>query len=201
MAGFGAKYIKFNPIKEYPKNALPVYEENAAVQLGALVKADLSITNASGKICGDDELAESIDEFSYATLAVETVDMVDEVASVVHGCTVTDKTVHYKYGDTPPEGGVAYYKVLLRGGKRYYKGIFHPRAKAALGNDSAQTRGESITFIPTSTNFTVFTCNSGDWRITETFENEADAIAWVDEQLNSASVETDPEQPEDEVSG
>ena len=201
MAGFGAKYIKFNPIKETPKNALPVYADSAPVQLGALVKADLSITSASGKIFGDDELAESIDEFSYATLGVETVDMMDEVASVVHGCTVEDKLVHYKYGDTPPEGGVAYYKVLMRGGKKFFKGIYHPRAKAALGNDSAQTRTDSITFTTTSTSFTVFACNSGDWRLTETFDIEADAIAWVDKMLAGKPAGTEPAPPEAEPEG
>lgn len=195
MAGFGAKYIKFNPIKEQPKKALPVYEEKPAVQVGRLVKADLTVTMASGKLFADDELAESLDEFSYATLAAETDDMEDDVACVVYGCTVVDKTVHYKYGDTPPEGGLAYYKVLLRRGKRYFKGIFHPRAKATLGNDSAQTRGEGVNFTTTSTSFTIFTCNSGDWRLTETFETEDEAIAWVDEMLGGKPAETNSAQP------
>lgn len=196
MAGFGAAYIKFNPIKEQPKKALPVYEDKGAVRLGLLAKADLSVTFASGKLFADNELAESLDEFSYGTLAVETDDMLDEVASVVYGCEVTDQKVHYKYGDTPPEGGLAYYKVLLRRGKRYYKGFFYPRAKAALGNDSAQTRGESLTFTTTNTSFTIFTCNSGDWRITETFETEDEVKAWVDEMVNDKSAGTDPAQPE-----
>lgn len=201
MAGFGAKYIKFNPIKETPKKALPVYEDSDPVQLGALVKADLSVTSASGKAFGDDELKESLDEFSYATLAVETLDMLDEVASTLYGCTVEDKLVHYKYGDVPPEGGLAYYKVLMRDGKKFFKGIFHPRSKAALGNDSAQTRTDTITFSTTSTSFTIFTCNSGDWRLTETFDNEEDAIQWVDKMLAGKSAATEPAPPETEPDG
>lgn len=201
MAGFGAKYIKFNPIKETPKNALPVYADRAPVQLGKLVKADLSIVMASGKLFADDELAESVDEFSYGTLATETDDMLDDVASVVYGCTVEDKLVYYKYGDVPPEGGLAYYKVLMRDRKRFFKCIFHPRAKAALGNDSAQTRGENITFTTTTTNFTIFTCNSGDWRLTETFDSEAEAIAWVDEMLAGKPATAEPAPPEIEPEG
>lgn len=188
MAQFGAKYIKFNPIQEEPEGALPVYGEKGPVQLGRLVKADLTVNNASGELYADDELAESLTEFSSGSLAVETDDMEDAVASVVYGCTVEEKKVHYKVGDAIPEGGLAYYKTLMRRGKKFYKGVFHPRAKAALGNDSAQTRGNSITFGTTSTTFTVFVCNSGDWRITEEFADEAQARAWVDQQLGGGQV-------------
>ncbi len=187
MAQFGARYIKFNPIKEQPEDALPVYRETAPVKIGRLVKADLTVNMASGKLFADDELAESLDEFASGSLAVETDDMTDDVASEVYGCQVVDKTVHYKYGDTPPEGGLAYIKVLLRNGVRVFKGCFHPRTKAALGNDTAQSRTDSITFGTTATNFTVFACNSGDWRLTEEFATEKEAKAWVDAKLTNTS--------------
>lgn len=116
----------------------------------------------------------------------ETDDMVDDAASVVYGCTVAEKEVHYKYGDTPPEGGLAYYKVLVRRGVKSFKGFFYPRAKAALGNDTAQTRADSITFGTSSTTFTIFSCNSGDWRVTKEFDTEAEVKAWVDEKLAGA---------------
>lgn len=196
MALFGAKYIKFNRIKAQPENALPVYDEKGPVQLGRLVKADLTITMASGKLYADDELAESLDEFSSGALAVETDDMEDPVAAEVYGCEVTEKEVHYKYGDTPPEGGVAYYKVLVRRGVRSFKGFFYPRAKAVLGNDTAQTRGDSITFSTASTSFTIFTCNSGDWRITHECATEAEARAWVDEKLSGTGTSGSGSQPE-----
>lgn len=183
MSQFGAKYIKFNKIEEQPENSLPTYKESGAVRLGRLVKADLTVNNATGELYADDELAETVTEFSSGSLAVETDDMTDEVASEIYGCEVVDKTVHYKSGDTPPEGGLAYYKVLMRRGVRLFKGVFHPRAKAALGNDTAQTRGSSITFGTSSTTFTIMTCKSKDWRLTEEFDNEAEARAWVDQML------------------
>ena len=183
MAHFGARHIKFNPIKEQPEDALPVYSDKAPVKIGRLVKADLTVNMANGELYCDDELGESLSEFSSGTLAVETDDMLDDVASVVYGCQVVDKTVHYKYGDTPPEGGLGYVKGLMRRGVKSFKSVFYPRTKATLGNDSAQTRGNSITFGTTSTTFTIFTCNSGDWRLTEDFANEQEAKAWVDKML------------------
>ena len=55
MAGFGANYIQFAPFKgAEPAAALPQYDEK--VNFGRLVKAELTVTMASGKIYGDDVL-------------------------------------------------------------------------------------------------------------------------------------------------
>lgn len=185
MASFGAKYPKFAPIKEEPADALPKYD--AVVVLGRLISAELTPTMASGKLYADDELAESVDEFVSGSLAMATDDMEDDVAAVVYGATVSEKKVSYKAGDNPPVGGLAYYKVLMRRGVKVYKGFFYPRAKAVLGNDSANTKTDSITFGTNSTTFTIFTANTGEWRITEEFDTEAEAKAWVDEQLAPAA--------------
>lgn len=185
MASFGAKYPRFSPIKTEPESALPQYE--GPVSLGRLVKAELTITMASGKLYADDALAESVDEFSSGSVAMETDDITDESAGKVYGATVTEKKVSYKAGDSAPMGGLAYYKVLMRNGKKLFKGFFYPRVKAVLGNDTAQTKGDSITFGTSATTFTVFRCNTDEWRITEELDSETAAAAWVDEQLAAPS--------------
>lgn len=187
MASFGAKYPRFSPIASEPAAALPKYATTGPVTIGKLVKADLTVTLASGKLYADDGLAESVDEFSSGSLAMETDDMEDSVASVVYGATATEQKVSYKAGDSAPMGGVAYYKVLMRNGVKLYKGYFYPRVKAMLGNDSAATKADSVTFGTAATTFTVFRCNSDEWRITEEFTTEAAAKAWVDEQLAASA--------------
>ena len=89
MASFGAKYPHFSKIKTEPDDALPTYE--GPVNIGRLVKADLTVNLASGKLYADDELAESVDEFSSGSVAMETDDMTDDVAAEVYGCTVEEK--------------------------------------------------------------------------------------------------------------
>lgn len=178
MASFGAKNPYFCKVKEEPEGALPTYE-GEPVKIGRLVKADLTLQMASGKLHADDELAESVEEFVSGSIAMETDDMLDEVAAVVYGAEVEDKLVHYNTKDDPPPGGLAYYKVLMRRKKKLYKGYFYPMVKAALGNDTAQTKTDSITFGTTSTAFTVFACGNGDWRHTEEFTTEDEALAWV----------------------
>lgn len=183
MASFGAKYPHFSRIKEEPELSLPVYEDTP-LRIGRLVKADLSLTMASGKLYADDELAESAEEFVSGSIAMETDDILDSVASEIYGAEVKEKRVIYNSGNNPPPGGLAYYKKLMRRGKLVYKGYFYPRVKAALGNDTAQTKADNITFGTSTTNFTVFAANNGDWRHTEEFNTEAEVQAWVKAQLS-----------------
>lgn len=183
MASFGAKYPYFNPVAEEPEGKLPVYKDQEPVRVGRLVKADLTVNLASGKLFADDGLAESVEEFSSGSIAMETDDMEDPVAGVVYGCTVEGKMVRYNVGDDPPAGGLAYFKKLMRRKKVLYKGYFYPLVKAALGNDTAQTKTDSITFGTNNTTFTVFACETGDWRFTEEFKTEPEAIDWIKKQL------------------
>lgn len=188
MAQFGAKRPVFAPIKTTPDGTLPTYDYEKKVTIGKLVKADLTVTNASGELYGDDALAEKVDMFASGSLALETDDKTDEVQTALHGATKDTESgeVTDSDGDVAPRGGLVYYKVIMRKGIRYFKGIFHPETKAILGNDSAATKGSSITFGTSNTTFTIFRCNSGAWRITKEFTGEgaeANCIAWCDTKL------------------
>lgn len=188
MAQFGAKRPRWAPVDTQPDAALPTYAAASVITLGKLVKADLSVTNASGELYADDALAERVDMFASGSLALETDDMTDENAAAIYGASVDDSTdeTTYKDSDNAPYGGITYYKVLMRNGVKIYKGVFHPLVKAALGNDNAATKGNSITFGTTSTTFTVFRCNSAAWRVTKEFTGataEAECIAWCDAKI------------------
>ena len=108
------------------------------------------------------------------------------------GAPLTGRTITFsQYKDGLVRGGgLVYYKVIMRKGIRYFKGIFHPETKAILGNDSAATKGSSITFGTSNTTFTIFRCNSGAWRITKEFTGdgaEANCIAWCDTKLGKSA--------------
>ena len=181
MAGYGAKYPCFAPIATEPEGSLPTY--GAGAYIGKLNLANLTVTLASGEAWGDDELAEQISEFASGSLAMETLDMEDNTASMIYGAQVQDGVVHYNSGDTPPLGGLGYYKVLMRNGKKYFQAIIYPKVRAALGNDNAQTKSSTITFTNTQTTFTIFAAASGDWRLVKTFDTEAAARAYIQTTL------------------
>jgi len=184
MAKLGAQYPCFKPD-----------DAGKGVVIGNLVTANLTVTLASGEIFGDDRMIEQLSVFSSGSLAMETVDMLDEVAAVVYGCTIEDGRVKYNINDSAPRGALAYYKVLNRDGVPFYQGFYYPRVRAALGNDNAQTRGNSITFQTTSTTFTIFADDEGDWRETETFDTIEEAKKWVNKMCGIEQEE--PEDPED----
>lgn len=189
MAQFGAKRPRFAPVATTPDNALPTYNFKSVVTIGKLVAANLTVTNASGELYGDDALAEKIDMFASGSLELQTDDKTAEVHAALHGATLDEleEELTDSDSDVAPRGGLAYYKVLIRNGVRVYQGVFHPLVNAILGNDSAATKGSSITFGTSTTTFTVFRCNSGAWRIRKEFENEADVIAWCDEKLGNTA--------------
>jgi len=168
MAKIGAQYPCFKPD-----------DATNGVVIGGLIMANLTTNLASGEIYSDDRLSDSVSLFASGSIAMETDDMEDEVASVVYGCAVEDSVITDNIEDTPPMGALAYFTTIRRGGKVFYKGHYYPRAQAALGNDNAQTRGSSITFQTTSTTFTVFADDNGDWRERETFNTISEARAWV----------------------
>lgn len=186
MASFGLKYLRFSPVETEPEGELPKYK-GPIVTLGKAVKADLTVTVASGELYAEDSLAESVDEFVSGSLAVETDDMDDETCVAVYGCTLAEKALIDKAADSAPIGGVGYYKVLIRNGVKSFRGYFYPRCKAILGNDTAATKGNSITFGTNPASFKVFRCNDDSWRHRETFDTEAAAKAWVDKMLTTTA--------------
>ena len=200
MASFGAKFPYFCPVADEPEGKLPIYS-GEPVRIGRLVKADLSVTLASGELFADDVLAESVAEFASGSISMETDDMKDEIAAVVYGATAKDHVVHYAVGDDPPKGGLGYLKKLMRNKQVLYKAYFYPLVKAALGSDTAQTRGSSITFGTTSTTFTVYACETGGWRDTYEAETEAAALAWLKAQFNQGAEPPAEDNADAEASG
>ena len=168
MAEFGAKYPCFKPSGT-----------NAGVVIGKLVSANLTVNLASGELYADDTLAEQLSEFSSGSIAMETDNMEDSVASAIYGATVAEGVVTYNKEDTPPEGVLGYYKALMVEGVKKFRAVVYPRAKAAIGNDNAQTRGNSITFNTAQTTFTIFDDNNGDWRKTKDCDTEAAAKTFI----------------------
>lgn len=185
----GAKYPRFVAIKTEEADALPTYDTEK-VTIGELIAANMTVNLANGELYSDDALNIKVSEFSSATIAMETDGMEDAVAKALYGATVDAEggLVTYNSGDVAPNGGLAYY-VMMRDktGKTYYKGYYFPKVQAAMGNDNAATKGNSVSFQTANTTFTVMEAANRDWMQTEIHETEAEARAWVDACLTSGS--------------
>lgn len=185
MASFGAKYINFAPVKSEPAGALPAYD--AKVEIGKLVKADLTVNIATGELYANNMLAEKADEFISGTLAVEVDDMEKETEAAVYGSVFSEGELVDNSADVVPYGGLAYYKTLRRNGAPVYEAYYYPKVKAILSTDSAATKGSSITFTTKPISFTIYEPDTGDWRYRKEFPTEAEAVAYVDDKLGKAT--------------
>lgn len=186
MAAFGAKYMKWAVITKEEDGKLPTYGE--AKTLGALVKADLTVNFASGELYADDKLQEKLDEFVSGSLAAEVDELDDEIAGAIYGATVNEEGEKIdNTADNVPYGGLAYYKTLMKNGKKFYRAYFYPKTKAALGNDNAATKANGITFATAPVSFTVYEPNTGDWRYTFRADEEKDVVDWIDKKLSGTA--------------
>lgn len=187
MAAFGAKYINFAPITEESKNGLPTYGER--VEIGELVKADLTVNIATGELYANNRLKEKADEFASGSLAVEVDDMTKEIEAGVFGAAYSEGEIVDNSGDQVPYGGLGYYKTLQRNGVVVYEAHYYPKVKAVLSTDTAATKSSSITFTTRALTFTVHEPVTGDWRYRKEFDEEAEAIAYINKKLAPVSSE------------
>ena len=172
MAAFGANYPCFLATGK-----------TTGVVLGKLVSANLTVNNATGELYADDILAENVSEFSSGSIAMEVDNLSDDVASAIFGCEVSDGVATYAADDEAPEGGLAYYKSLMVNGRKKYRAYYYPRVRAAVGNDSASTKGSSISFQTDSVEFTVMAlADTKAWKQTEEFATSEEAVTWIKSQ-------------------
>ena len=168
MAKIGAKY--------------PCFKSSAAsagIVLGTLNQCNVTIQLASGEIYGDDRMVENYSEFSSGSAALESTHISDENATILFGHTATNGRVVCKSGDQAPEGRFAYYRVVMVDGVKYFKAFGYYRTRPQLGNENDQTKANNITFSTDSLALSILTMEDGSWREYETYDNEADARAFV----------------------
>lgn len=168
MAAFGAKYPVFHK-----------YGETNGVVIGMLCSANMTVTIATGELYADNVLAEHVNEFVGASIAMESDNVNDEIATILYGCEVVDGVLTFTSTDTPPWGALGYYQCLMKDGVKFFRAIYYPKAKATLGNDNVTTKGNNITLSSIPTTFTVTEDENGVWREIKTFDKEKGAINWL----------------------
>ncbi len=199
MAGFGGEYARFAKFAtEETSSAAPTYE--APVSLGPLVTGNLTVTNASGELHGDNVLQEKVDKFASAAIAMEVTDCPKASLAEIYGATYdqAEKSISYSVDDEPPCGALSFIRNILRKGKEIYEANFFPKAQAALASENTQTRSGSITFQNVAINWTVLAPlhKETPWRVTAEFDTKEEAIAWLDEKLGALEI-TITTQPQD----
>jgi hypothetical protein len=186
MAGFGGEYAGFARfVGEETGASAPVYGE--AVSLGPFVSGNLTITNASGELYGDNALQEKVDKFASGAIPMEVTECPKKSIAEIYGATYDEanKSVGYSADDEAPYGALWYIRNILRKGKEIFEPNFYAKAQASRTTDNTQTRSGSITFTNHTINWTLMAPMHKEtkWQDTAEFDTREEAIAWINEKL------------------
>lgn len=190
MATYGAKYIKFAPLKKEPEDAIPTYEN--AVQIAELQKLTDNPTYSEGKQYGDDRLVEYVSEFNEADVDVEVTDLDNQMQSTIFGATLSgsDNTEELAFGgsDIAPYGGLGAVICRMRNNVRTYQGILYTKVKASMQGEEFTTKGDNITLAGGKLKFKATEPKYGKWKIKSAmFPTLEAAKSWVDGKLPDAA--------------
>lgn len=190
MATYGAKYIKFAPMKNEPEDAIPTYEN--AVQIAELQKLTDNPTYSEGKQYGDDRLVEYVSEFNEADVDVEVTDLDNQMQSTIFGATLSgsDNTEELAFGgsDIAPYGGLGAVICRMRNNVRTYQGILYTKVKASMQGEEFTTKGDNITLAGGKLKFKATEPKYGKWKIKSAmFPTLEAAKSWVDGKLPDAA--------------
>lgn len=182
----GASRPYWAKIETEPEDGLPTYSVGMA--FSEFVKLTENLSLAETEYYSNDTLSENAKEFKYCELTYDNKGLSDEIMSQIFGMDLTDGVLTYGADDNSPFGGFGYYRTLMDSATKYYEGVVYPKVKAALGNDTTDTRGENVTLAGTTTSLIAYSCKDAKrtWKVTQVFKTAAEAEAWVKTQLGIA---------------
>lgn len=190
MAIYGARYIKFAPLKTEPADAIPTYENG--IQIAELQRLSDNPTYAEGKQNGDDRLVEYVNEFSEADVDVEVSDLDNQIQHTIFGADLTgsDDSEELAFGgsDNAPYGGLGAVICRIRNNVKSYQGVLYTKVKASMQGEEFTSKGDNITLAGGKLKFKASEPKYGKWKIKSAmFSNVADAMSWIDTKLPSAN--------------
>lgn len=178
---FGLVYSAFGKITaDETDGAHPTY--GTLTDLGAAVKAYLTINHAEGTLYGDDVKRLAVKEFTGATLEAETLLNDLEVDATLFGSTYssTDKTSTDKAEDAANYGGYAYVQKLKdASNKTIYRAVWLYKVLPTLTNDNSDTKADGLTFAHKAVTYDVSADQTGAWRVRQDFDSLAAAKTWL----------------------
>ena len=151
---------------------------------GEAVNTSVAPAYASASLPGDNIIVEEINEFTSAVVNLGVTRLPLIAASILFGHTVDELNLTEKSNANDNALFVGYGFTTKNSNGTYDACVLH-KVKFSEGEDSYQTKGDSITFKqPTISGTAVARDTDGQWREKKYgFASEAEALAWVDAQL------------------
>lgn len=185
MALVGLKYIVAAPLTtEGTGSTENTYGSGFVV--GKAMKADIQINAANAFLYGDDAVAESDTGFTGGTIGLGTTQMTDDIQKKLlgHKQAAEGGEITANIGDIAEYHGVGFYAPKLDNHVRKYRAMWFVKVAFADPNESLTTKQGSTSFTTPEMPGTIMEDAKGDWKKEQTFDTEAEAIAYLNGKAN-----------------
>ena len=181
MATIGMRYVVAAPISSESGDTITY----GTKQTMKAVEASLNWERDDGKMYADDAVAETDGSVIGYTLDTTVDNMTDAQEAALFGHVKDGVTDEYTvYGEALPYSGLAYVRVLKKGGAMKYKGIFYPKIQLSRVSESDKTKEASVTWGTVQVHgvgMAVFmSTGKNKFRQHQTFDTMESAVAYVD---------------------
>lgn len=181
MAKVGLNNFRYGILTE-AADGTPSYD--GAHQLAKAISCNVSITNNSAKLFGDDVLIESDTSFQSGTATLGFDDDDDPVMAALLGHTISqDGHMVRNSNDAAPYVGFGRVITKMVRGVYKYKVEFVHKVKFSEPSQENNTKGENLEFGTYTIEGIISTLANGDWSDTETFSTKEAAIAYLESLL------------------
>lgn len=189
MAVIGLNHLVIAPIDTYAAGAEPTYDDG--MQVGHMMKADLSWKHGDAKLHGDNGLVERDNSITEGALTVGTTHISMAGREMMLGVEkyntpTTGEVQEYANNDEPaPYVGCGYVASDVDDGTEKYIAYWYFKCQFQQDNENFETKGDSVNYQTPELVGTIFavkpdTTGKNKFRKFAEFATEAAAIAWLD---------------------
>lgn len=193
MAIIGINHLVAAPVTSYTAGAEPVY--GAGKQLGHMMKVDLSWKRTDAKLYGDNHLVERDNSITEGTLTVGTTALNLDAKEMVMGLdkyntpSTGEAQEYADDAEATPRVGTGYVYTDTDDGTLSYIACWYFLCQYQQDLESAETKGDGTNYKAPEITGTIIGCNPDSslktrFRKYAAFDDEADAIEWLDDLAN-----------------
>ena len=192
MAQIGLRYPVYALLTEDEANGTYTYGTGKVA--AKAIKVEMSLNIADAPLYADDGIAERVREFIDGTLNFTPDDLSDEVKSDWLGSEIKEETIDDEgtkvsvlkstTQDMPGYFGFGFIVPKVKNNVREYRAILFAKVQFAEPNESAQSKGESISWQTPGIEGKIMRRVDEVWKEEITADTLAKAKAWLNKRLN-----------------
>ncbi|MCX7772217.1 MAG: hypothetical protein N2376_03790 [Clostridia bacterium] len=190
MAAIGLQYSVYSPLTENDEDGTHTY--GIGKRGRKMIKADVKIKVDEGKLFCEDGVGEAAKEFTDGTITINQDELTvtmrkDLLGNTTKSITVGSDTIEElssKDTDIQPFVGFGFIQTKKIDNVRQYRAVFFPKVQFGEPDESAETKGEKISWQTPTIVGTIMRRNDGVWKEETTTPSLSTAIAYIKSKAN-----------------